>query len=203
MMKKTLLAACTALLLPALCAQAQTVTVDGIEYWLFRNSKTAKAASYYGNATEIAIPATVEYENTDYTVTTIGSGLFYDQRDLESVTLPSGITKIQSNAFGSCYSLTHIDLPEGLETIDFDAFMFSGLQGNIDLPEGLKEIGMQAFYDCSSLSSVTLPSTLEDREVSFRQLPLGGHHLQGRHSPCAWRESVRCHGLCQRQPPCA
>ncbi|EJK70594.1 hypothetical protein THAOC_08033, partial [Thalassiosira oceanica] len=56
---------------------------------------------------------------------------------LQSVTMPSTVTLIESMAFGCCISLTELQLNEGLQII-----------------------GNGTCYDCSALRSVTIPSTV-------------------------------------------
>ena len=54
------------------------------------------------------------------------------------MSIPSGLTKIGTQAFFGCSSLQ-----------------------NVTLPASLKEIGYQAFRDCDALTSITFPDNLE------------------------------------------
>ncbi len=65
---------------------------------------------------------------------------FYKNYALKSITLPEGITMIQTGVFQQCYALESIVLPESLGT--------SSTQG----------IRARAFYDCTALKTVTFKS---------------------------------------------
>lgn len=52
-----------------------------------------------------------------YTITAIGSSMFYKNQDIEAVIIPSTVQKIEASAFCGCQNLTQIILPEGVEEI--------------------------------------------------------------------------------------
>lgn len=91
-----------------------------------------------GSLTEAVIPNQVK---------TIGSGAFSNQSSLTSVTLPSGLTYIDSDAF-EYTSITEITIPSGVTTIKDYTFLscielktVNILSPNVDLEE-------DAFADC-------------------------------------------------------
>ena len=63
---------------------------------------------------------------------------FLECKGLQTVSIPSGLTKISKQAFFGCSSLQ-----------------------NVTLPASLTEIGYQAFRDCDALTSITFPDNLE------------------------------------------
>jgi hypothetical protein len=69
---------------------------------------------------------------------------------LKTISLPSGLEEIGSNAFNNCPALSVVTLPENLKTIGYDAFS-----------------------DCSALTDVysfaSVPPILKDRS-SFRNI---------------------------------
>lgn len=93
-------------------------------------------------------------------VTRIGSDAFGSCYKLQSVTLPEGIVSIGDEAFSGTYSLTSITLPESLETLGSYAFGGSFIE-NITVPSKVKDIPPTAFMSCDQLVSVTLPEGLE------------------------------------------
>ena len=102
-MKKLLLFIFT-LLLP-LVANADTygVKIDGICYNLYDYNQTAEVTSspnYYSG--EVIIPETVTYNDSQYSVTSIGNEAFYGCSGLTSITIPNSVTNIGFNAFAGC-----------------------------------------------------------------------------------------------------
>ena len=93
-------------------------------------------------------------------VTRIGSDAFGSCYKLQSVTLPEGIVSIGDEAFSGTYSLTSITLPQSLETLGSYAFGGSFIE-NITVPSKVKDLPPTAFMSCDQLVSVTLPEGLE------------------------------------------
>lgn len=84
-----------------LVANAETVEIDGIRYNLISKGNVAEVtrSSYKGN---VDIPASINYDGTDYNVTSIGERAFEGCSGLESVTIPNTVTVIRSYAFSYC-----------------------------------------------------------------------------------------------------
>ncbi len=125
-----------ALLLPT-TATAHDFEVDGIYYKINGNEATM---TYRGNYPDqysneysgsVTIPATVTYNGTTYSVTSIGNSAFHYCRGLTSITIPNSVTSIGNSAFSYCYGLTSITIPNSVTTI-----------------------GNNAFYECSNLTSI-------------------------------------------------
>lgn len=74
---------------------------------------------------------------------------------LTSITLPSRLKCITSNAFRGCKQLEEIHIPETVVTIGYNAFEGSGLK-EVRLPNTLKELGDEAFMNCNKLKCVTI-----------------------------------------------
>ena len=86
-----------------LAASAEAVEIDGIYYNLNAGDKTAVVTknpnSYFG---DVVIPDEVTYNNTKFSVTSIGSSSFEDCSSLSSVTIPNSVTSIGTSAFLFC-----------------------------------------------------------------------------------------------------
>ena len=152
-----------AVLLCSLAASAQTkVEINGIWYNLVSKAKQAEVT--YPDGTEysgsITIPATVTYNDKDYSVTSIGVRAFHGCRSLTDITIPESVTSIGENAFYNC-TLTTINIPENsqLASIDYKAFERSHLT-TITLPESVTNIGWGAFCQCGSLTSINIPKNV-------------------------------------------
>ena len=87
-------------------------------------------------------------------ITTINSSVFYGCKQLQKVTLPNTITSIGSYAFGDCTSLVEINIPEGVTSIGYSAFYSCKKITEITLPSTLQSIGYDVFDNCTSLTTV-------------------------------------------------
>ncbi len=135
------------LLLSALCTAVTTFAYDFKSGDLYYNiiSKNTLEVTYqeewsstnYQDLTTATIPATVTYDGTTYSVTSIGYEAFYRCSSLTSITIPNSVTSIGEEAFRYCSSLTAINIPNSVTSI-----------------------GGAAFGGCSSLSSITIPNSV-------------------------------------------
>ena len=87
-------------------ANADSVTI----YYVWTNNKTELAVSYRGSSyydyydeysDKVVIPASVTYNGSTYSVTSIGDYAFSYCSGLASVTIPNSVTSIGSNAFAN------------------------------------------------------------------------------------------------------
>lgn len=118
---------------------------------------TIVITDYLGNAQVVNVPSEID----GYKVTEIGDGAFqYGNSDLLVVSVPEGVTKIGSRAFGELSRLTSISLPSTLKEIGSSAFYECTNLTTIILPDGLTTIGREAFYKCSKLSNFSIPSSV-------------------------------------------
>ena len=123
------------LLFSAFPALAYDCQVDGIYYNLNTTDKSASVTYYeYTQSTytgDIIIPETITYDETTYSVTSIGE-----------------------SAFAGCSELTSITIPNSVTSIGNLAFVLSGLT-SVTIPNSITSIGLNAFRDCSALTSMT------------------------------------------------
>ena len=135
--------------------------INGINYFLDATDNTASVTSkiecYSG---EITIPETVTYDDTTYTITSIGGNAFFNCASLTAITLPNTLTSIEGNAFSDCSSLSSITLPNSVTSIAGYAFYDCPSLTSITLPNSITSIGDAAFGYCTSLTSVTLPNSI-------------------------------------------
>jgi len=126
---------------------------DGNNVAVTNNGKN----SYSGT---VVIPSSVEYNEQNYTVTSIGEAVFYNCSGLKSITIPESVTDIGDGAFRYCSSLTSVSIGNGVTSIgDFAFGNCSGLSSVI-MGNGITSIGTSAFQGCSSLTSVTIPNSV-------------------------------------------
>ena len=78
-----------------------------------------------------------------------------------NVTIGQGVTSISADAFGyNCVNLQSVSIPEGVTFIGRCAFQGCGSLCAIALPSGLTTIGNAAFDGCTSLTSITIPGSV-------------------------------------------
>lgn len=77
-------------------------------------------------------------------------------KNIESVTIPSGVTRIGSNAFEGCTGLTSIEIPSGVTTIGNGAFSDCTGLTSIEIPSGVTRINDYAFYGCTNITSIVV-----------------------------------------------
>ncbi len=161
--------------------KAQTLyakwTQNGPEKIVFSVDSNGVLTSVSGltaSNTTVVIPSEVG----GITVREIGTGVFKDNRNIVSLTipdsvttlqnricsgctalrevyLPSGLTVIPDETFDGCSSLSTVHFPDTLEQIRFDAFCGTALTEFI-APDSLTAIWGYAFKDCAKLIKVDL-----------------------------------------------
>ncbi len=102
------------------------------------------------------IPATVEYNGTEYIVESIAEKAFYKNKKITELYIPSSIKDIGKEAFAKCSELKKATFSEGLEKIQESAFAECPIE-EVILPNTLKYIGEKAFfYHDAFLSAVRI-----------------------------------------------
>ena len=93
-------------------------------------------------------------------VTSIESNAFYYCYALRSITIPSGVTSITNYTFGYCYTLQSITISSSVTSIAGYAFSYCYTLQSITIPSSVTSIGSYAFYYCYALQSITIPSSV-------------------------------------------
>ena len=70
------------------------------------------------------------------------------------VTIPAGVSIINSYAFRNNSNITSVVIPDSVTTIDYEAFLNCSGLTSITIPGSVEYIGSVAFQNCSSLESV-------------------------------------------------
>ena len=102
--------------------------------------------------------------NTSFTiptgVTRIGSNAFQGCKNLKSITITSSVTEICNYAFFWCTGLTEIKIPNSVVSIGDSAFYKCTNLKSVTIPSGVTNIKDDVFSHCTSLTSVTIPSSV-------------------------------------------
>jgi len=99
------------------------------------------------------------------TVTKIDEYVFNSCTELKEVLLNEGLQKIGESAFRQCTSLHSITIPSTVIEIGKEAFDRCTNLRTVIMKEGIKKIGEFAFRDCTSLERITLPSTVDGIQI--------------------------------------
>ena len=165
-------------------ADPTTGTQVGDLYYTFSGSN-ATVTGYSSSinwASFTSIPDTVSYNDTTYTITSIGSRAFDGAKgNLILTSLPSGLTNIGRYAFNECSNLALTSLPDGVTTIGSYAFNGCTNLALTSLPSGLRTIEDSTFYNCTNLALTSLPDGITtigkeaftNTPISLTSLPSG------------------------------
>jgi hypothetical protein len=91
-------------------------------------------------------------------VTSVGSFLFYGCTKLKSVLSFGSITELPYQMFHNCCALTDIVIPESVTSIGPYCFSDCYALKEIKIPDTVTSIEARAFYNCSSLENFVWPS---------------------------------------------
>ena len=145
---------------------AYDAKIDGIYYDLYNNSDGARATvtyrdqNYNSYSGEVVIPATIEYNGTEYTVTSIGEHAFDACSALTNVVIPSSVNNIGYYAFRGCSSLSTVVIPERVTEVYSRTFEDCSSLRSVTIPNGVTRIGGYAFEYCTSLTAIFLPQSI-------------------------------------------
>jgi hypothetical protein len=128
------------------------------------DDKSVKITGYAGTKQTVRIPPMIQ----GLPVTEIGKEAFMD-KNITSVTIPTGVTTIGVRAFLGCSSLANVTMPNTLEIIDFAAFVNCTSLASVTIPASVEIIDRLAFANCVSLANVTIPNgVIAIGEKAFR-----------------------------------
>lgn len=136
-------------------------------------------------------------------VTELCDQCFSGYKQLESVTLPSTMKRLNSSAFSSCSKLTTINLPTGLEEIGDSCFSANTALTEVTIPASIRKIGKDAFTGSGDGKEIYIEMTLaeSDKVVTYGQNWWGSASVYYKSasgdgyekvdvSPYAWLEGV-------------
>ncbi|MBQ2906748.1 MAG: leucine-rich repeat domain-containing protein [Bacteroidales bacterium] len=110
--------------------------------------------------TAITIPSSVEINEMEISVTSIGYEAFYNCDYLTSIEIPNSVTSIGYRAFYDCDYLTSIEIPNSVTSIGEQAFYYCNSLTSIEIPNSVTSIGDSAFSGCTNLTSIEIPNSV-------------------------------------------
>ena len=129
----------------------------------------------YNNPIEgdITIPANINHQGKQYTVTGIADNSFGGCNKVTSVSIPASVTEFGEQVFLSCTGMKYITVDKDNSVLkDIDGVLFDKngdkliaypnmRATNYDIPEGTVEIGAASFFMCNKIKTINFPSTLK------------------------------------------
>ena len=91
----------------------------------------------------------------------VGGVLFNYYGSNETLTIPEGVTRIDSRAFYGNSVIREVIMPEGLKTIGRRTFYFCQKLRKTVMPDGLENIGDEAFGNCKALEKAAVPDSVK------------------------------------------
>ena len=93
--------------------------------------------------------------------------LYLNGVKITQLTIPDGVTSIESYAFYGCSGLTSVTMPDSVTSIGVSAFSDCNSLAIITIPDSVTSIGAHAFYGCRGLKSVCANSVASIEDYVF------------------------------------
>ncbi len=101
-------------------------------------------------------PTKMSINLSDTDLTTIADGVFANNTNITTVTLPDTLTTIGDKAFSGCTGLTAIVIPENVTSIGSHAFEGCDSVTAVTIPAKVETIGEAPFEGCTALATITV-----------------------------------------------
>ncbi|MBR4213898.1 MAG: leucine-rich repeat domain-containing protein [Bacteroidales bacterium] len=137
-------------------------TLGGLKYTVVGSEKREVLISGYDSSMPADLVLNKTIKNGDKTYTLIGiddKGLKNCDK-LKSISLPSSVTTIGTEAFSGCSSLKEITIPENVTEISKNAFSGCSSLKTVNFNNKLTKIGEYTFANCVQLSKLTIPKSV-------------------------------------------
>ena len=149
-------------------------TNNGISYKVDNFAMTAEVKFIDSSQRNVNIPESINYNGTEYRVTSLAERSFEGRDDITYLSIPSSITSIGEYAFIDCGSNIKVNITslEAWCKVKFanqhssplssaKAFYLNDVEvKSLSIPSGVTSISSYAFYQCRSITSLTIPSSV-------------------------------------------
>lgn len=185
-----------------------TVVDDALRTVEVSASTKTNMPQYSDLSGELAIPATVTYNEVNYKVTGIGDHAFFYNKGISKIDLPAGLAYFDKYCFSGCSALIDLNIPASITRIGSYALSSTGLS-EIVIPDNTVELGTGAFSENPSLVSFEwnpgIASSLPDNALmacnALERITLGKE--TGKIGYCALSElpALKSLTICSIMPP--
>ena len=149
MKKLTSLLLTLTLALSLLAVPASALTYGDWEYTIQNNE--VYLTKYIGSGGDVKVPSALN----GVPVTKINFGTFTNNKNAETIYVPSSVKEIEEMAFQGCVA-REITIAEGCTTIGYKAFRLNDHLEKINIPSTVTEMGYELISGCPSLHTVIL-----------------------------------------------
>lgn len=138
----------------------ESTFTDGLLSYSLLLGNSVKVDSFASgvSATKLDVPSKVTHKANTYYITSIGVQAFKG-KNLTSVSIPSTVVEIESQAFANNYLLEVVTFSEGLSIIRNGAFLNDEKIGRIELPSTVTSIEYSAFGGNTSIDTAFIYSS--------------------------------------------
>ena len=137
---------------------------EGIVFSVDGNGVLTGVSGLTENNTDVVIPSVVD----GITVREIGMGVFKDNRNIVSLTIPDSVTTLQNRICSGCTALREVWLPSGLTVIPDETFDGCSSLSTVHFPNTLREIRSDAFCGTGLTKFIAPDSLTEIRGFAFK-----------------------------------
>ena len=141
-------------------ATVQT-SVNGNDYVITTSADGSETAEYkapVNSKTEkVVIDSSINYNGKQIPVTSIAANAYSGNKNITSLKIKNGISKIGSGAFSNCSKLASITIPKSIKTIGANAFKNCKKLSNVTITGGVTKIEKNAFKN-ANMKKVTFKS---------------------------------------------
>ncbi|MGN0796965.1 MAG: leucine-rich repeat protein [Christensenellales bacterium] len=106
----------------------------------------------------------IVFDNPKANPLTYAHDLYLNGWRIVGLTLPNGLSKVNSNAFTGC-SIEYLTIPNSITTIDSLAFYNCDNLTTVNLGNNVEVIGRSAFESCNQLESIAIPNSVNKIDV--------------------------------------
>ncbi len=139
-------------------ANASTTYMSGDYSYTVSNNK-ATITEYQGSNSIVNIPSKLG----KYTVTGIEYQAFRDCEEIETISIPATIEKIDDNAFAGC-NFTTVKFATNCKITELKGFGNMSNLSSINIPNNVKTIGSYALRNNPNLTTITIPANVTSIE---------------------------------------
>ena len=149
------------------CTSLESVYITDLASWCNIKFTDSYSSPLYNGADLYINNALAEEITIPEGITSINSYILRGCTSVKSIKIPSGVTSIGELAFTGCTSLASIEIPDSVTSIGSSAFRGCSSLASIEIPSSVTSIGEHAFYNCTSLASVTFGENSQLTSIGY------------------------------------